>query len=79
MARLLWGIEIQALVGQATNRDDGLAPIGERFLLDDLRRCVIAAVCGRVMNRWEQALWTRFDAERRSIPPLECLRPICVR
>ena len=63
MARLLWGSEIQSLVGKPLSRADGLALIGERSTLDELRRGVIAALRGRVPNKWEQAFWARFDRE----------------
>lgn len=62
MARLLWGSEIQALVGQAINRDDGLDWIRQNLARDDLRCGVIEALRTCVPNKCEDAFWAQFDA-----------------
>lgn len=61
MARLLWRDELVKIAGCAT-RSAALDRASEHMSLAQLRPGVVAALRGRVLSRWEEAFWTKYDA-----------------
>ena len=68
MARLMWRDEAmrvsQRLGGPGGTRCGAIDWMRENACLAGLRPLVINELRARVPNRWEEAFWTRFDAEK---------------
>jgi hypothetical protein len=70
MLRLLWAPEVEAtsekLGMKLETRYRALRWLGENARLSDVRPLVIDALLKRQPNRWEEAFWARFDAQREA-------------
>jgi hypothetical protein len=63
MAQLLWRNEILASIGgRGSSRCTTIAWARENMALKDLRPHVVNALRERVLNKWEEAFWKRYDA-----------------
>jgi hypothetical protein len=65
MLSLLWASEIKSTFG-ASLRHKGIKAAAEAIAIREIRHGVVSALRSRQLNRWEEAFWRRYDANRAS-------------
>lgn len=61
MINLLWRTEVQKIRGSRGNRCDISRWMSENMSLKEMRPLVIECLRGRVLNKWEESFWKKYD------------------